>query len=252
MRPGPRKHKSCVFISVLCLLLQTTLLQCAETPFTRVYALKNIEAPIVIQLLNFSVVDASKKRILSGQGKRLVVTDTEANQNAIAELLPIIDQPTTESEPRKILMEAGVRLTNYLNSRAKEREGYAPSGASAMTALSPSGPAQTYDDRKRTVAYKSVYSNEDEILNKKTRVITNDPPLPSVANLTLQGIFFINPRTPIALLSFQGTNFTARNGGLYYNNKSPLKGISTKVLKDRVIVTGPDRIPREITFKTSL
>lgn len=245
-------HFRPVLITAGTLIAAALTVQAADSTFTRVYMLRNIEAPACIRVLNFAAPDTSKLRILSGSAKKLVVTDTAPNQDFIAELLPIIDQQGKETDPRRAHMEIVVRVANYMNQRKKALPGTASPAASAAPTGGSSGPAQSYDTKRSTQPYKSVYSDEDTKLMKKPRVITDDPVLPSINNLQLKGIFLINPRKPIALLTYESVNFTARDGGLYYMNKTRMKGISTEVLKDKVIVTGVDRIPRELKFKTSL
>ncbi len=224
-------------------------LNAVEGAFTRVYMLKNNDANVVIQVLKFATADTSGKRIISGAGRKLVITDIAEKQEEIATLLPIIDLPPKETEPPRIKMEMIVRVTNHLNKQAKAASTPAP----AANAASPStGDARTYDIRKSTGVYKSIYSDEDSIITRKPRVFREDPPLPATSNLKLKGIFLFNTNAPMALLTFESVTFTARNGRLYHNNKTVMKDITTRILKDRVIVTGPDRIPREIKFSSTL
>jgi aspartate/methionine/tyrosine aminotransferase len=76
------------FLFTAGILIAATLgTQAADSTFTRVYMLRNIEAPACIRVLNFAAPDTSKLRILSGSAKKLVVTDTAPNQEFIAELL---------------------------------------------------------------------------------------------------------------------------------------------------------------------
>src|SRR5262249_55123871 len=157
-----------------------------------------------------------------------------------------------ETEPRKALMELGVRVTNYLNKQARAPSSSSQASAAKSAPSSSGGPAHTYDIRKSTEVYKSIYTDEDAKLVKGPRVFKEDPVLPSVSNLVLKGIFYLNAKTPMAILNYESASFTARNGGLYYQNRTLVKNIMTKVLQDRVIVTGPDKIPREIKFKSSL
>ena len=70
--------------------------------------------------------------------------------------------------------------------------------------------------------------------------------------LSLKGIFKVNTGAPLALMSYEGINYTARDGGLFAANRDRVKGVVTQIKKDRVILTGPDRIPREIKFKSTL
>ena len=111
---------------------------------------------------------------------------------------------------------------------------------------------QTYDKFSAAAPYKSVYASDDAKLLRGPRNITNEPVLPSLATLQLKGIFKPSSGSALALLSFEGTNYTARDGGLFEGNRTRLKNVSSKVLRDRVILEGQDRIPHEITFKTSL
>ena len=114
------------------------------------------------------------------------------------------------------------------------------------------GPVHTYDIRHSTSVYKSIYSDEDAKLAKGPRVIHDDPVLPTGSDLTLKGIFRVSSGSPLALLSYGSANFTARDGGLFEDNRTRVKGYVTRILKDRVIITGPDKIPRQIVFKSTL
>src|SRR5712691_6591470 len=84
-------------------------LEADPTLITRVYLLKNHDPAIAIRVINFSIANPTGKRILSCREKELVVTDAIDQQDEIAELLPIIDQPGKETEPRRIQMEMIVR-----------------------------------------------------------------------------------------------------------------------------------------------
>lgn len=257
MRISMRRGRSFGGFALLALLGWALSGHADEVTFTRVYQLKNVDAANCIRAINFAVPDVAQKRILSGQGRKLVVTDVAVNQDEIASLLPVIDQAGKETDPRRAQIEITVRVANFLNHKKKNStmtsSGAAGAGASAPAARrGDAGPPRNYDTKRSTEPYKSVYSDEDVQLMKKPRVVRDDPVLPAINNLTLKGIFLISSNKPMALLTYENSNFTARDGGLYYFNRTLVKGYTCKVLKDRVVITGPDRIPREVKFKTSL
>jgi hypothetical protein len=229
----------------------------AEDLITREYRMKHADAAIIIQVLNVSVTNTSKKRILSGAGKRLIVTDIYDKQDEIAEILPVIDQPSKYTEPKKIHMEMVVRASRYLQERKRalklaQSPGPVPGSKSAGEPTDNSSPIRTYDVRRSSMAYKSVYSDEDAKLMRKPRVYRDDPVLPNLSSLTLKGIFRETSGKPLAILFYGGVNFTARDGLLYAPNHTLMKGITSQIKKNSVLLTGPDRIPREIKFHTTL
>jgi len=226
----------------------------ADDLVTRAYHLKYVDASNAIQVLNFAVANPTGKRIFAGSEKHLVVTDTMDQQDAVAELLPIIDQPSKQTDPQRAQMELVVRASRYLQQkkRSSKEMASAKSGASTLPAIAaPNAPTSSIHFTP-SVPYKSVYSEEDAKLTAKRRVLHEEPILPSVSALILKGIFMSAKGSPLALLSYQGTNFTARDGGLYERNQLRVIGVTSRVLKDRVILIGPDRVPREIKFASTL
>ena len=205
----------------------------------------------MIQALNIVLRDPNKKRIMGGQGKHLVVTDTSEQQVRIEELLPIMDLPPTQIKPQRIVMElvgrAGIYMHNNEVAAAKARKAQAPEGTPVVHNFI-SG-VNSYDSFKST---HSVYAQEDAKLMQQFRHITDEPVLPSVGDLELKGVFKSSTGSPLALLAYGGTLFAARDGGLFEANRTRVKGVTTEVLKEEVIVTGPDRIPRHIKFKSTL
>ncbi len=226
----------------------------AGVTFTREYRLKHVDAPLAIKAINFAIPNISKKRIMGGDGKKLVVTEIGASQDEIAALLPVIDQPSKETDPLRIQMELSIRISNHLNREQKylQTARAAPAAGAAAPVRGDSGAAQTYETRRTTQPYKSVYSDEDDKLRTGPRVIKDDPVLPAVSSLMLKGIFFDKTNHRMALLAYESNSFTARDGDLYFFNRTKMKGYTSQVLKDRVVITGPDRIPREVKFKTSI
>ena len=243
------------FIVLLALLLSARALTWADTLITREYRLKNTDMADISRVLNIAAKDVTQKRIIGGQGKRLVITDTPEQQDAIAEILPVIDQPTQQTVPYKVQLEMMSRISRYNYDHKKsmkmaQKSGPEPS-ASASTPAPPGGVA-TYDKRSSTQPYKSIYSSEDAEITKKPRKILDEPTLPSLTSLTLKGIFEVNAGNKLALLICDGVSYTARDGGLFERNHTRVKGVTSRVLKDRVILVGPDRIPREIKFISTL
>jgi hypothetical protein len=233
----------------------------AEDKVTRVYVLKNVEVATISRVINIVVRDTSGIRVIGGEGKRLVISDVPDQQDAIAMLLPVIDKPMDETNPDKIQMKMLMNAAQYFRQQ-KIAQRTAPSSSSASPVVSntlgPSftptiaGGVGTYDKFSSTRAYKSIYASDDAKLLQKPRMFYDEPALPSLSALQLKGIFKINTVSPVALLSFESLSYMARDGGLYENNHSRVKNVTSKVLKDRVILVGPDRIPREIKFKTTL
>jgi len=90
---------------------------------TRSYQLKFVDANDIIPILNFSVANPTGKRILAGHEKHLVVTDAMEQQEAIAELLPVMDQPSKETDPKRAQMMIVVRTSRYLQQKKKAPQG---------------------------------------------------------------------------------------------------------------------------------
>jgi type II secretory pathway component GspD/PulD (secretin) len=225
----------------------------ADDMVTRAYHLKNMNATDVIHVLTFAVANPTGKRILAGQEKHLVVTGVPEEQDTIAELLPVIDLPSTETNPQRIRMEMVLRASRYLQQKKRASQGTHPASAAAEPAAAKASSSPQADVHfKPSVPYKSVYSAEDAEMSKQGHVIQDEPVLPALSALVLKGIFKSASGSSIALLSYEGTNFTAREGGLFERNHSRVRSVSSKVLKDSVVLTGPDRIPREIRFITTV
>ena len=231
----------------------------ADERVTRVYALKNSDVSNIARVINITLRDTTNSRVVSGQGRRLVITDTPDMQDNIAQLLPVLDQPMTETDPDKIQMKMIMNAAQYLRQQRSAVKTVAPadsktaSGAPAAStpAANPTGGAQSYDKFK-PAAYKSIYASDDAKLTRGPRIIKDEPFVMSLSSLQLRGIFRVNTTSPLALLSVDGKNFTAHDGGLFQDNHTRVNNVTSKVLKDRVILVGQDRIPHEIKFKTSL
>ena len=229
----------------------------ADDIITREYRLKHADISDVSRVIGIIVKNPTGKRIIGGQGKRLVITDAAEQQDAIAEILPVIDQPTQETVPFKIQMEMVSRASRFFYDHKKAdlaaQRSPAPSAPAGTAAPNvPSGGVASYDKATSTRPYKSVYSSEDAELMKKKRVILDEPALPSLSALTLKGIFQLSSGRPLALMFYEGVSYTARDGGLFERNRTQVKGVTSQIKKDRVILTGPDRIPREIKFISTL
>ncbi len=225
----------------------------AENLVTRAYQLKHVDAPNVIQVLNFAVANPSGKRIFAGSEKHLVVTDTVEQQETVAELLPVLDQPSTQTDPRRAQMELVVRASRYLQQKKKASGGTAsPTPQVASSSPRTSEPPPANNRFTASVPYKSVYAEEDAQLSAKGHVILDEPVLPSLSAMILKGIFRTGQGSSLALLTYGAMTFTARDGGLYERNRSRVKNVTSQVFKDYVILTGPDRIPRKITFISTL
>jgi hypothetical protein len=220
---------------------------------TREYRLNHADVTNVSRVLNMVVKNPPGNRIIGGQGKRLVITDTVDDQDTIAEILPVLDQPSQETVPFKIQMEMISHVSRYFYDRKKANLAAQKSPLpSAAPVNSPSGSVASFDKMSSTQPYKSVYSSEDAALTKQPRVILDEPTLPSLSALSLKGIFQVSSGSRLALMAYEGVNYTARDGGLFERNTSRVKGVTSQILKDRVILVGPDRIPREIKFISTL
>jgi hypothetical protein len=222
----------------------------AEKPVTREYWLKSTDATSIIQALNIVMRNPTRSRILGGQGNHLVVTDAPQQQGQIAEIIHVMDLPLTQTKPQRIVMELVGRAGMYMRENLKaavlaKKNSGAPVAPAAMIV---SG-VNSFDTFKTT---SSVYMEEDAKLMKGPRRIIDEPALTSVMDLQLKGIFQAATGTPMALLTNGRTMFIARDNGLFEGNKSRVKGVTSQVSKDEVVVTGPDRIPRHIRFKSTL
>ncbi len=246
-------HQGRVPFLLLLLLGYGMTLAWAEYLITREYRLKNADISDVSRVLGILVKNPTGKRIIGGQGKRLVITDEAEQQDTIAEILPVIDQPTKEMVPYKIQMEMVSRASRFFYDQKKTAMAAQRSPTSPAPAANfPSEGVASYDKVTSTKPYKSVYSSEDAQLTKKPRMIFDEPALPSLSALTLKGIFQVSSQRPLALMFYEGVSYTARDGGLFEWNHSRVKGVTSRILKDRVILVGPDRIPREIRFVSTL
>ena len=213
--------------ALLLLPLFITIEARADTLITREYQLRNADASNVIQILNFIIPNPTGKRIISGHDKKLVVTDAVEPQDSISDMLPILDQSSTEKDARKIQMEMLVRASRYLQQSKKTLSTTQNSTALSVPKSDPSIRANSYDKFLSTQPYKSVYSDEDAKLTQGPRILQEEPTLLSLSSLTLKGIFMTNTKSPLALLSFEGVNYTARDGGLFSeSNRTRLKGVT--------------------------
>ena len=225
----------------------------AEGTITREYWLKNTDASTMIRVLTIAVRDPDKRRIMGGQGNHLVVTDFQDQQLEIADLVPIFDQQTGETNPDRIVMVMLTRGARYLKEKKKmfvaQKGGASSDIRPGSSSASPSSGVNSFSLYKTTY---SIYDQEDAQLMKKRRVIESEGNLPPLGSLILKGIFQSANGTPLALLSFENSNFVARDGGLFERNRTRVQDVVSHVSKDKVILTGPDRIPREYRFKSSL
>jgi hypothetical protein len=226
----------------------------AEDLVTREYWLKNQNATTIIQALNIVIRNATGKRILGGQGKHLVVTDTEDQQEQIAEMLPVLDQVSKETNSDKVIMGMVSHAAAFMHEKKKTNQMAKQStpGPPAASSSADSSGVHTYDTLRSTRPYKSVYVEEDAKLARKRRILEDEGALPSLSDLVLKGLFKSSSGSPLALLAYGNTNFVARGGGLYERNQLQVKGVASEVQKDRVILVGPDRIRRELKFKSTL
>jgi hypothetical protein len=241
-------------------LLFFSALGWADDKVTRAYMLTYVEFSNISRVINIAVRDTAGGRIIAGQGKHLVITDTPDQQNAIAQLLPALDQPIAETDPDKIQMKMLMNASQYLRRQKLAMKSGSHAGTDLPVAASnspaaanaPAGGVATYDKRTSTGPYHSVYASDDARLLQKSRMFYDEPALPALSALKLKGIFKLKSVNPVALLSYENSNYIARDGGLFENNKARVKNVTSKVFKDRVILVGPDHIPREIKFNTSL
>lgn len=226
-----------------------------ELAITREYWLKNADAASMIQALNIVIRNPAKRRIMGGQGKHLVVTDLPEQQSEISEIIPVMDQPTTQTKPQRIIMEMVGRAGMYMRNNQKATVLARKSDTSAASAPAPAS-VPTYTSGTNSYGtFKStgsIYAEEDAKLLKQSRHIIDEPTLLSLSDLALKGIFEPTKGKRMALLSAGIMLYTAHDGGLFESNRSRLKDVTSEVLADRVILTGPDRIPRTFKFKSTL
>ncbi len=207
---------------------------------------------MVIRVMNIALPNPTGRRILAGQGKHLVVTDGEEQHAAITELLPIMDKPLTEPTEDRQFLEMVQTTVRYIQGKKKTMLAAEKASGIAAPSAAPSssggGAIRTYDLFKST---RSIYAEDDAKIVNKTRKIEEEVHLPSLTNLTLKGIFQ-SSKGSVALLSYSNIIFTAKEGGLFEGSNQRIKGVSSKVIKDHVVLIGPDNIPREFRFKSSL
>jgi hypothetical protein len=235
-----------IFLSLI------THMSWADSPITREYWLKNRDTTIIIRALIILIPDSSGKRIMAGQGKHLVVTDFADQQAEVTDLLTILDQPpkaTTEDKQFLELVQNGI---HYLRQQKADRIALDKKGASPtaapMGAILNSG-VNSFDTYKST---RSIYAEEDaKLLSQRRRIVEDATPI-LLGDLILKGIFRPTETTTMALLAYGDTLYSARNGGLFERNSIRVKGVTSQILKDSVILIGPDRIPKEIKFKSTL
>src|SRR5258706_14248280 len=89
----------------------------ADDKVTRVYLLKHAEVSNIARVINIAVRDPSKTRLIGGNSNRLVVSDMPDQQDIIAQLLPLLDQPMTETDPDKIQMKMLMNASQYLRQQ---------------------------------------------------------------------------------------------------------------------------------------
>jgi hypothetical protein len=239
-------------ILLAIILIGTVAVTRAEDMITREYWLKSADAATIIHAINIVIRNPTGKRIMGGQGKHLVITDAAEQQGQITEILPIIDKPSTETKPQRIVMEmvgrAGIYMHNNQKSSVLARTNEAPKGASAPASVFTSG-INSYDTFKST---RSIYAEEDARILKGPRHILEEAVLPSFSDIVLKGILEPTKGKRIALLAAGGMLYTARDGGLFESNRSRLKGITSQVFADQVLLIGPDRVPRKFKFRSTL
>jgi type II secretory pathway component GspD/PulD (secretin) len=239
-------------LACLCLLAAIRPIYADIKPVTREYWLKSTDAESVIQALNIVIRNPSGHRIMGGQGKHLVVTDVPEQQTQIAEIIPIMDQPLTQTKPQRIVMElvgrAGMYMQQNLKAAVAARRGSSTPAALPPSAIIVSG-VSSYDTFKTTY---SVFAEEDAQMMRTSRRIVDEPLLASAADLVLKGIFKAATGAPLALLTNGLSTFVARDGALFEGNKNRVKGFTSAISANEVIVVGPDRIPRHLKFKTTL
>jgi hypothetical protein len=246
---------------LLCLWTCASTIGWTDDKVTRVYLLKHVEVSNIGRVINIAVRDPSHIRVIAGQGKRLVVSDTADQQDIIAQLLPVLDQPTSETDPDKIQMKMLMNASQYLRQqKIAMKSTVAPTPSPSVTSgkapvpgnASGAAPGVQSSDKFKPAAYQSIYASDDAKLTRGPRKITDEPVALSLSGMELKGIFKTVNGSPLALLSFGGVNYTAHDGGLFERNRIRVKDVTSKVLKDKVILVGQDRIPREITFKSTL
>ena len=232
----------------------------AEDKITRSYNMKNADLSAVTSVINIAVRDPDKIRVMGGKGKHLVISDTSDQQDLIAQLLPIMDQPVHETDPDKIKMQMLMNVAQYLRQQKIALKSATPTAtraAPATVSASVSAPAtapavQSADKFKPATPYKSVYEEEDAKMTRGPRKIEDEPVILSLGGLELKGIFRGTKGSPIALLSAGPVNYTARDGGLFEGNHVRVKRVTSRIRKDGVTLVGQDGIPHEIKFKTAL
>ena len=227
----------------------------ADEKVTRTYRLKYSDVSNIASAINVAVRDPAKTRVVGGQGKHLVVSDTPDQQDVIAQLLPVLDQPIQETDPDKIQMKMLMNAAQYLRQQKISMKSAMTASAAPAPAASTAAQAtgvQSVDKFKPVTPYKSIYTDEDEKLTRGPRKIEDEPAILSLEGLELKGIFKGRQGSTIALLSDGLTNYTAHDGGLYERNRVRLKKVTSRVHKDGVTLIGQDGISHEIKFKTTL
>jgi len=224
---------------------------------TRTYMLKYADVSNINVAINVAVRDTAKIRVVGGQGKHLVISDTPDQQDAIAQILPLLDQPITETDPDKIQMKMLMNAAKYLREQKIAMKATTPTTASPTPAPAASSsvatPAVPPSAKFKPVApYKSIYTEEDAKLMRGPRKIEDEPVVLSLGGLELKGIFKGSKGNPIALLSDGLNNYTAHDGGLFERNRVRVKKVTSQIHKDRVTLTGVDGIPHDVKFKTTL
>jgi hypothetical protein len=224
----------------------------AEERLTREYWLKSTDAIQMIQAINIVIRNPTQQRIMGGQGKHLVITDAPEQLGQIAEIIPVMDQPSKETKPQRIVMEMVGRAGMYMRDNQKSaivaRKSDSPTATPAPSVAIKSG-INSYDTFRSTT---SVYAEEDARILKQQRHLVDEPVLMSLGDLTLKGIFEPEKGNRMGLLAIGTALYTARDGGLFESNRTRIKGISSQVLADQVILVGADRIPRKFKFKSTL
>src|SRR6266487_1575524 len=106
-----------LYLIALSVLIGASVCGWSDDKVTRIYALKHVEVSNISRAINIAIRDPNKSRVIAGQGRRLVITDTPDQQDAIAQLLPVLDQPMTETDPDKIQMKMLMNASQYLRQQ---------------------------------------------------------------------------------------------------------------------------------------
>lgn len=223
----------------------------ADPVRTKSFGLTHAQADEVKDRLDKVLRDLGERegcRIIDGKNA-LEITASEGALRAMEELIPVIDQPSTQNSRGRRILEISMRISRHYASRKKEYDtaiargriptvqpGAPPPATAAPSALAARPAAD--DDPDRGLSDQAILARRPAARAK--------PPAPApmerLAGIRLHGVL-LNGASPLAVLRKDGTAYLLKQGRLYESGLYPVRGVSGVVRSDRVILAAHKRAP---------